>query len=88
MIFLIKSGLIGLAGGIGGVILGYIVSGMINYFGTSTGRGMMRMFGSFSISPEWIILALVFFIIIGMIAGAIPAYRASKLNPVDALREE
>ena len=26
--------------------------------------------------------------VIGMIAGAIPAYRASRLNPVDALRSE
>jgi ABC-type antimicrobial peptide transport system permease subunit len=32
--------------------------------------------------------ALFFSVIIGIIAGLIPAYRASKLSPVDALRSE
>ena len=95
IIFLLNSGLIGLIGGIGGVMLGFFASTAISSLGgisTTTigaGRGFLGGFGSSTyVSPELIIGALIFSILIGMIAGAIPAYRASKLNPVDALRYE
>jgi len=99
-IFLLNSGLIGLVGGIGGVILGTLSSTAINTFAgisstTSTsmrgpgGGGMLSMLGGSSvISFQLIIGAILFAVLIGMIAGAIPAWRASKLNPVDALRYE
>ncbi len=95
-IFLLNSGLIGLVGGIGGVILGTLASTAVNSFAgvsssTATrgaGGGMVNLFSSSSISFPLILGALVFAMAIGMIAGAIPAYRASKLNPVDALRYE
>ncbi|MFA5173602.1 MAG: ABC transporter permease [Candidatus Pacearchaeota archaeon] len=94
-IFLLNSALIGLIGGLGGVILGIISSTTINSFagiGSSVsgpGRGMLGALGSSSsISFTLIFGSLFFAVIIGMIAGAIPAYRASKLNPVDALRYE
>lgn len=92
-IFLLNSGLIGLVGGIGGVIIGFFASAIIsNIAGTSStngmGGGMMGMFGSTYVSPEIVISALLISVVVGMIAGVIPAYRASKLNPVDALRYE
>ena len=40
------------------------------------------------INPWLVIGAFVVSILIGMIAGAIPAYRASKLSPIEALRYE
>lgn len=87
MIFLLKSGMLGLVGGFGGIllgILGSLIIGQIGGLSTGFGRGGMISY----ISPTLIIGAFVVSMLIGMIAGAIPAYRASRLNPIEALRYE
>jgi putative ABC transport system permease protein len=87
IIFLLNSGMIGLVGGIGGIGLGVLGSSAISMMGSSSGGGMTsKIFSSTLVSPDLLLFALGFSIIIGMVAGAIPAYRASKLKPVDALR--
>lgn len=86
-IFLINSGMIGFVGGIGGVLLGMIGASLISSL-VSGGTGITRMFSGGTVSFGLIVIMFIFSIVIGMVAGAIPAYRASKLKPVDALRYE
>jgi putative ABC transport system permease protein len=39
-------------------------------------------------SPEWTIVAFVFAVVVRVVFGLYPARKASKLNPVEALRYE
>lgn len=80
-LFLLNSGLMGLAGGIFGVIIGWIVASSLTF-------SMMRNASSGSVSLELVLFALAGSIVIGMLAGLIPAWNASRLKPVDSLRAE
>jgi len=84
-VFLLNSGLVGLVGGALGISLGSAISTLLPKLLTGLGPG-----GSVKtvIPISLLVEALFISIIIGMLAGAIPAYRASKLKPVDALRYE
>lgn len=83
-IFLFNAGLIGLVGGIIGVVLGILLSGALPYL-----LGDMTIVrGGTIVSLNVVILALSISVLVGMVAGAIPAYQGSKLKPVDALRYE
>jgi len=85
MIFLINSGLVGLVGGILGISLGSAISSVLPNLISGFGPGgQLRTV----IPINLLIFALLISIIIGMVAGVIPAYNASKLKPVDALRYE
>jgi len=89
MIFMLNSALVGVVGGLIGIVLGAIASTMMPAsMGISIpGRGG-RGIGGTLITPQLLFYALAIAIGIGMVAGLIPAYRASKLKPVDALRYE
>ena len=84
-IFLMNSALVGFVGGIIGIALGSTISSFLPNLLSNLGPG-----GSVKtvIPASLLVEALLLSIIIGMVAGAIPAYRASKLKPVDALRYE
>jgi putative ABC transport system permease protein len=54
-------------------------------------RGMVQIarhfFPRVGLSPEVVLLALGVAVVTGIVAGFVPAWRASRMSPVDALRE-
>jgi putative ABC transport system permease protein len=83
--FLIESGLLGLTGGIIGVLLGIIVSKAIQYIAVyKLDTTLLKA----AIPPYLVIGCLVFAFGIGALFGVWPAYNASKVRPVEALRYE
>jgi putative ABC transport system permease protein len=86
MIFLLNSAIVGLVGGLIGICLGSAISALLPLLGMR----FMGMGGEMTtvITPLLLIYAVLLAIGIGIAAGVIPAYRASKLKPVDALRYE
>ncbi len=75
--FLLESSSICLLGGITGLILAFGVTELINAFLLPA-----------SISPGIAVIAVLISLLVGVFSGVIPAYRASKLNPIEALRYE
>jgi len=76
--FLIEAIVICLIGGIAGIILGMLSGNAI----------VLLTNGSFVVPWAWILIALVVCTCIGLLSGFYPAKKASKLDPVEALRYE
>ena len=84
-IFLIESGLLGLVGGAIGVLIGIgLAQGAAYLASVALGTDLLRA----STNPLIYGGALTFSFVIGALSGVAPAYQASKLKPVDALRYE
>ncbi|MGM5484354.1 MAG: ABC transporter permease [Nanobdellota archaeon] len=82
--FLVESGLLGLAGGTIGIIAGYFVARAGGYYAAQAGYSLLQ-----PTFPLWLIIScLAFSFIVGMISGYFPAKQASRMRPVDALRYE
>jgi putative ABC transport system permease protein len=76
--FLIEASTISSLGGIIGVLIGYLGSYLgPRYFSTTI-----------VISGDTVLAAFAFSMIVGIVFGIYPASKASKLNPIDALRFE
>ena len=65
-------------GGVIGVITGIILAAVISHV---AGTPM-------AISVPWIFISVFVSMVIGVVFGLLPSVRASKLNPIDALRRE
>ncbi len=76
--FLTEAAVLTSTGGLIGVVVGILLGWIISF-----AAGL-----EFGISVPWIFISVGFSILIGLIFGAMPASRASKLNPIDALRRE
>ena len=76
--FLVEALVICQLGGFAGTLLGIILGNVIAY-----------MFGiSFIVPWFWIIMSTILCLIVGTAAGIYPAIKASKLDPIEALRFE
>ncbi|MEK6938695.1 MAG: ABC transporter permease, partial [Nanoarchaeota archaeon] len=83
-LFLVEAGFYGLGGGIVGIIGGILIAKLVEIVVTS-------ILGPYLvISFSWSLVAgtLTFSFLVGALSGLAPAYRASKLNPVESLRYE
>ncbi len=84
-LFLIESGLLGLIGGALGVFFGYSVAKTIEFIATKELNTTLLQ----AAAPPFLVFGcLIFAFLIGAISGIIPAWHASKLKAVDALRYE
>ncbi len=78
MIFVFNSGMVGFVGGVIGIILSVILTYIM---GPLLGLSM-------SVAPYLAVVGISLAVLIGVVSGIIPAYNASKMKPVDALRYE
>ena len=74
--FLIETTATTLAGGVAGILLGYVVAHM---GATHMHLGSVAPWGA-------ALLGIVSSVVVGLAAGLWPAHRAARMSPVDALR--
>ncbi len=88
-LFFAEAGAMGLFGGFFGVALGWLIGQALTW-GTTIYLHKQNLPGvKISYVPWWLALgAIVFAIIVSLVAGLYPAARAARLNPVEALRYE
>lgn len=84
--FLLESALLGIAGGILGVLL------VLPLHGLETGAMNWNTFTdvsfAFQVTPSLMVTAVSLALILGVVGGTFPAWRASRLRPVEAIRQQ
>jgi putative ABC transport system permease protein len=90
LLFLTEAGLVGLLGGLGGLLLGWVVSMVLGLVVNEYARqqGVHQAVVAFAF--PWYLLggAVLFAVVISVLAGVYPASRAARVDPIRALRGE
>ncbi|MDA8260456.1 MAG: ABC transporter permease [Betaproteobacteria bacterium] len=87
MAFMLESGLYGLLGGILGVTIGVLAAYLFgSYLTDNAFTASLHQSQTVTIEYGTILLTLGFSVCLALFAGLYPAYRASKLSPVEAMR--
>jgi putative ABC transport system permease protein len=76
--FILEAVVICQLGGILGILLGIAAGNAVS----------LSVGGSFIIPWMWMLVGVTFCLIVGLISGIYPAFRASNLDPIEALRHE
>ncbi|KIC90533.1 ABC transporter permease [Flavihumibacter sp. ZG627] len=76
--FLLEAILISLLGAFFGIVLGVLLGNIVS----------MLMETGFVVPWLWVFMGVLICTIVGLAAGSYPAYKASRLNPIEALRYE
>jgi putative ABC transport system permease protein len=76
--FLLEAVIISIFGAIFGIIAGILLGNIVS----------VLMNTGFVIPWGWVIAGVIICTLVGLAAGSYPAIKASKLNPIDALRFE
>ncbi|MDO8509206.1 MAG: ABC transporter permease [Nanoarchaeota archaeon] len=82
-IFLFESAFLGLVGGIVGIIIGLSLA----FLASGVASSFLGIDFIVSISFPLVLFSLSFSFLIGVLSGIIPAFQASRLNPIEALRK-
>ena len=87
--FLFESASIGFFGGVLGLLLSLLGSSVLNSLAGSMMGDMTGGPTSISVIPVWLMVsAVAFATLIGTLAGLAPAFRASRLSPLAAIRAQ
>jgi putative ABC transport system permease protein len=84
-LFLIESGLLGVVGGIIGVLLGIVMGKIVEVIAVAQLHTTLLQA---PVPPYLVIGCLAFAFIVGALSGTFPAWQASRIKPVQALRYE
>ena len=88
MLFSLESVLIGFWGAMLGVLIGIIIGIIANIFLARTYLESFEGYSLFVFTPQSIVFVIALVCVIAFLAGVLPAIRASRLNPIEALRYE